>query len=134
MLRPRQSTSSMLRRLTTLLPGLSRLPPECPLPLLTQIIHDLDSTELASRTRPDLSDEEQKWQVEGNRGLIYPPELTCEIPIIWLPHDRHGISGIELNDLASNHGLEAIIDPPKSSPRHENDRRGEKEVRTPLIP
>ena len=133
-LRSRQSTSSMLRRLTTLLPGLSRLPPECPLPLTTHIIHDLDSTELASRTRPDLADEEQKWQVEGNRGLIYPPEMTCEIPIIWLPHDRHGISGIELNDLASNHGLEAIIDPPKRQSGNDDDRRGEKEVRTPLIP
>jgi hypothetical protein len=133
-LRPRQSTSSMLRRLTTLLPGLSRLPPDCPLPLSTQTIHDLDSTELASRTRPDLKDEEQKWPVEGNRGLIYPPEMTCEIPIIWLPHDRHGIGGIELNDLASNHGLEAIIDPPQRSSSDERGERGEKEVRTPLIP
>jgi len=133
-LRPRQSTSSMLRRLTALLPGLSRLPPDCPLPLNTETIYDLDSTELASRTRPDLADQEQKWQVDGNRGLIYPPEMTCEIPIIWLPYDRHGISGIELNDLASNYGLEAIVDPPKRQSGNDSDKRGEKEVRAPLIP
>ena len=125
----------MLRRLTTLLPGLSRLPPDCPFPISPQIISDLDSTELASRTRPDLKDEELKMPVLDNRGLIYPPELTCEIPIIWLPHDRHGISGIELNDLASNHGLEAIIDPPKRQVAHTGgDKGGEQEVRAPLIP
>lgn len=134
-LRPRQSTSSMLRRLTTLLPGLSRLPPDCPLPLPTQGVHDLHSTELASRTRPDLKDEEHPAPIDIDRGLIYPPEMTCPVPGIWLPHDRHGVAGIELNDLASNHGLEAIVDPPKRSVRHtEETGRGEKEVRTPLIP
>lgn len=118
LLRPRQSTSSMLRRLTALLPGLSRLPHDCPLPLQTHTIDDLQSTEQASYTRPDLADEKRTWpQALGRRGLLYPPEMTAEVPIIWLPRGRVGLSGIELNDLASNHGLEAIIDPPKRKSR-----------------
>jgi hypothetical protein len=134
-LRPRQATSSMLRRLTTLLPGLSRLPLDCALPLPTETIHDLESTVLASQTRPDLKDEEHVHPQDVNRGLIYPPEMTCQVPVVWLPHDRHGVAGTEVSDMASHHGLEAIVDPPKPSVRHaEETGRGEKEVRTPLIP
>lgn len=147
LLRPRQSTSSMLRRLTALLPGLSRLPDDCPLPLPTQGIDDLHSTERASYIRPDLKDEVRTWPEDlSQRGLLYPPELTAEIPIIWLPNGQVGLSGIEVNDLASNQGLEAIIDPPKQ-PRASDDRPGsegrgrsrsragdrEAEVRSPLI-
>lgn len=150
LLRPRQSTSSMLRRLTALLPGLSRLPDDCPLPLPTGGIDDLQSTERASYTRPDLKDEIRTWPDEGlgQRGLIYPPELTAEVPIIWLPDGRVGLSGIELNDLASAHGLEAIIDPPRQQQRQRqrsesvrnrsNSETGTRdrdaEARSPLMP
>jgi hypothetical protein len=125
----------MLQRLTTMLPGLSRLPPTCPLPLETQIIDDLQSAEHASFTRPDLKDEERPWPNDRDRGLIYPPWMTCEVPVIWLPRGRHGISAVEVNDLARNHGLEAIVDPPKRSQRGEAEsKRVENEQRTPLIP
>lgn len=144
LLRPRQSTSSMLRRLIALLPGLSRLPDDCPLPLPTEGIDDLESTERASYTRPDFKDETRTWPNEGlgQRGLVYPPELTAKVPIIWLPSGRVGLSSIELNDLASNHGLEAIIDPPKQRPASYRNsmasgtsRGGDKdaEVRSPLM-
>lgn len=133
----------MLQRLTALLPGLSRLPEDCPLPLPTEDIDDLQSAERASYTRPDLKDEIRTWPDEGlgERGLVYPPELTAEVPIIWLSSGRVGLSGIELNDLASNHGLEAIIDPPKQRSRSESTRKrsGSKtrdkdaEVRSPLM-
>lgn len=131
----------MLRRLTALLPGLSRLPHDCPLPLTTQTIDDLRSTERASYIRPDLKDETRTWPEDlSQRGLLYPPVLIAEIPIIWLPRSKVGLSGIELNDLASNHGLEAIIDPPERRPLPSAETgskgRSEKdaEVRSPLIP
>jgi len=126
----------MLRRLTALLPGLSRLPSDCPLPLSTQVIDDLQSTERASTLRPDLKDVVYTLAADSNRGLIYPPEMTVDVPVIWLPREKDGVSESEVNDLASNHGLEAIIDPPK---RREERKEGgggiaEKEVRAPLIP
>jgi hypothetical protein len=141
-LRPRQSTSSMLRRLTALLPGLSRLPPDCPLPLSTDYINDLQYTDLqfterASLIRPDLKDERLTSAIATDRGLIYPPEMTAEVPVIWLPWNKSGISESEVNDLARNHGLEAIVDPPKRKRRESRDREEgvvEKEVRAPLIP
>jgi hypothetical protein len=73
---------------------------------------------------------------DSNRGLIYPPEMTVDVPVIWLPRGKDGVSESEVNDLASNHGLEAIIDPPKRREERKDAVGGiaEKEVRTPLIP
>jgi hypothetical protein len=117
-----------------LLPGLSRLPPDCPLPLATENINDLQSTERVSLIRPDLKDEPLTSSVDSDRGLIYPPEMTVEVPVIWLPWSKSGISESEVNDLARNHGLGAIVDPPKRrESRNREEGVVEKEVRAPLI-
>jgi hypothetical protein len=62
--------------------------------------------------------------------------MTVDVPVIWLPRGKDGVSESEVNDLASNHGLEAIIDPPKRRKERKEGGGGmaEKEVRTPLIP
>jgi hypothetical protein len=82
-----------------------------PLPLPTEAIDDLVSTEKAARTHPDappylpFND-----RAEETAGLLYPPELLAPIPMIWLPNDHAGVAHSEAIDLQRYHGLETTID------------------------
>ena len=113
----RLSDSSMLLRLAALLPGYSRLPPDCPVPLPSEDIDDLFFTERAAYARPSRQiDEEKSNQLfydpsEGMRGLIYPPEMLAPRPVIWLPYDSAGVAESEASDLQRHHQLPAIVDP-----------------------
>ncbi|WRT65103.1 uncharacterized protein IL334_002045 [Kwoniella shivajii] len=113
----RQSDLSLLNRVTALLPGYSRLPSNCPIPLPTNIIDDLSSSEKASYTNPrfinsDIQIPNRFFYESDVRGLIYPPEMIVPVPVIWLPSDRGGnIAQAEANELARYHGLVAVVDP-----------------------
>ena len=116
--RPRTSDASMLHRLTTLLPGYSRLPSDCRLPLQTENIDDLVHTERASYTRPAPANQNDDRQrrfyhepTESLRGLIYPPEILAPIPVVWLSNDGAGVALREATDLQRNHGIATIVDP-----------------------
>jgi hypothetical protein len=122
------SDSSMLQRLTTLLPGYSRLPTSCPLPLRPDIIDDMTHTELASVTRRDLvrgrdKDGDRFFHdpTETNKGMIYPPEMLQPPVIVWLPYTRGQEAEGEAAELEGFRGLVAIVDP---APR---DRRADKD-------
>lgn len=126
-IRPRTSESSMVNRLTTLLPGYSRLSPDCRLPLQTEIIDNLLHTERASYARPRSvhakEDRNRRFYhdpTETLRGLIYPPEVLAPAPVIWLPNDGAGVALREAADLQRYHGLAAIVDPDEPE-----DSRGE---------
>ncbi|EIW71693.1 hypothetical protein TREMEDRAFT_60613 [Tremella mesenterica DSM 1558] len=56
----RISDSSMLQRVAALLPGYSRLPEDCPVPLKTEWIDDIFRTEKASYASPDFSSHHSK--------------------------------------------------------------------------
>ena len=134
----RNSESSVLQRIAGLLPGYSRLPAGCPLPLPTEHIDDLFQTELAACTSPSDSrplgearddspppspSRPNRTQgffhdpTESIRGLIYPPELLAPVPLIWLPNDGHGAAEREAAELERTYGLVAIVDPHPSAPR-----------------
>ena len=115
------SQHSLLVTLYTLLPGLSRLPDGNPLPLPTDAIDDMRSTERAAYATPNAgimnpfeAASETPVIVMGptddTRGLIYPPELLLPAPNIWLPRDPHGFAKREVESLASD-GLEGFVDP-----------------------
>ena len=108
----RVSDSSMLQRLAALLPGYSRLPEGCPLPLATEDVDDLFYTERASY----VGQSQPLGQLihdpsETIRGLLYPPELLAPVPVIWLPNDPSGVALTEATDLDAYHGLPAIVHP-----------------------
>ena len=127
----RLSDSSMLQRLAILLPGYTRLPPGCPLPLATEGIDDTLYTERASYTRLDLAKDDQHPRQyfhdpsEGIKGLVYPPEMLAAKPVIWLERDDSGIAEAEAADLEKHHDLPAIVDPPRSD--GDSSRRQAKE-------
>lgn len=115
-LRTRLSDSSMLRRVAALLPGYSRLPADCPLPLPTQEIDDMLFTEKASYARPAFAKDYSQRRffldpTESIRGLIYPHAMLNPVPVIWLPNDHSGVASSEAADLEVYHGLAAIVDP-----------------------
>jgi hypothetical protein len=140
-----RSHSSILQRVAALLPGFSRLPPDCPLPLPTENIDDLFQTEKASFIRPDLaitSEEEERDRryfhdsTEGMRGLVYPPEMLAPNPVIWLPHDKAGVAEAEAADLGRHHDLAVIVDPVAREDKGEGRRQGSggsNEVHSPLL-
>jgi hypothetical protein len=123
--RPRMSDSSMLSRLAALLPGYSRLPEDCSLPLQTENIDDLFDTERAAYARPSFARKEGERRAADAepgrgffhdptasiRGLIYPDEILAPVPVRWLPNDDAGIAESEAADLETCHGLSAIVDP-----------------------
>jgi hypothetical protein len=125
----------MLSRLAALLPGYSRLPSDCPLPLQTEAIDDLFHTERASYRRPSFARKEKQTGNRGSegaevgtffhdptesiRGLIYPDEVLAPVPVVWLPNDEAGVAVSEAADLEAYHGLSAIVDP-----EDVNERRG----------
>lgn len=132
----RISESSLLNRVTALLPGYSRLPSECRVPLESQRIDDGYRSELASRTRPDLrqldrdgtrtSDRDGEGRdteeasirasvdgtfydpVQANRGLVYPFEMLLPKAVVWLPAGRE--FEVRAAELESEWGLPAIVD------------------------
>jgi hypothetical protein len=115
------SDSSMLQRLTTLLPGYSRVPPSCPLPLRPHIIDDMSHTELASVTRRDLVAGRDKNgdrffhdPTETNRGMLYPPEMLQPAVVVWLPHTPGPEAEHEAAELEGLRGLLATVDPPRN--------------------
>ncbi|WVO15731.1 hypothetical protein L204_103393 [Cryptococcus depauperatus] len=113
----RPSELSLLRRVTALLPGYSRLPQNCPLPLRTESIDDMFQTERAAYTKLQLVEsnieapERLLYENSDTKGLIYPPEMLAPSPIIWLPADEAGIAENEVEDLMLHHGLIGIVDP-----------------------
>lgn len=151
--RPRTSDASMLSRLAALLPGYSRLPSDCPLPLQTENVDDLFYTERAAYARPSFPRKEQeKVQAEAEakrffhdpteliRGLVYPDEILAPIPVIWLPNDDAGVAVSEAADLESYHGLSAIVDPEnvnemkgKGKQRSGQGKSTGDDVRSPLL-
>lgn len=126
-LRTRVSDSSMLRRVAALLPGYSRLPADCPLPLPTEELDDLFYTEKASFARPTFAKDHSDRRyfhdpAESSRGLVYPSEMLAPVPVIWLPNDRAGVATSEAADLESYHGLMAIVDPEEPDKEKKNVR------------
>lgn len=152
-----RSSISVLQRVAALLPGYSRLPETCPLPLPTDHIDDRMQTERASHTRPDLARRTGPEPPEEGgtyfhdataeiRGLIYPTEMLLPLPVIWLPHDQDGVAKREAEELEGMWGLPAIVDPAARNPlvsketRHRRRRstvrgkdRAEWEVGNPLL-
>jgi len=129
--RPRASNASMMDRLTTLLPGYSRLPPDCRLPLDTEAIDDLLHSERASAVRPELakagSVQYRRFYhdpTESLRGLIYPPEVLAPVPVIWLPNDGRGVALRRAADLQRHRGLAAIVDPDDNEEKSRRDTCG----------
>ncbi|TYJ58169.1 hypothetical protein B9479_000993 [Cryptococcus floricola] len=112
----RQSELSLFRRVAALLPGYTRLPPDCPVPLKTDKVDDMFQTELAAYSTPDLRpgtivSSGLYEETTETKGLVYPPEMLQPVPLIWLPYDEAGVAENEAEDLAVHHGLVAIVDP-----------------------
>ncbi|QRV86749.1 short transient receptor potential channel 7 [Ceratobasidium sp. AG-Ba] len=110
---PRGSIASVLDMMSitlNVMPSANRQ--RDPVPIETEDIDDLVSTERAAHTHPDAapvipsSDHETE-----TASLLYPPELLAPAPMIWLPHDRSGIARSEAYDLNRYHDLETVIDP-----------------------
>ncbi|WVQ76699.1 hypothetical protein IAR50_006373 [Cryptococcus sp. DSM 104548] len=112
----RQSELSLFRRVAALLPGYTRLPSDCHVPLQTETINDIFQTELAAYSTPYLKpgtniSEILYQETTETKGLVYPPEMLQPIPLIWLPYDEAGVAESEAEDMAVHHGLVAIVDP-----------------------
>ncbi|WWC59119.1 uncharacterized protein I303_101667 [Kwoniella dejecticola CBS 10117] len=140
--RSRQSDLSLLNRVQALLPGYSRLPIDCPIPLAIDKIDDMVYTERASYLKPEFRnryhDHDQDENISGmengyryryqyftenanyTKGLIYPPEMVVPTPVIWLPRDEGGLGENEVVELGRYHRLIAIVDPPLPLPDTEN--------------
>ncbi|KAG8742653.1 hypothetical protein FRC10_001136 [Ceratobasidium sp. 414] len=81
-------------------------------PIETEDIDDLVSTERAAHTHPDAAPVIPSTDhAAETAGLLYPPELLAPAPMIWLPHDRSGVARNEAYDLGRYHDLETVIDP-----------------------
>jgi hypothetical protein len=142
----RISDSSMLARLTALLPGYtSRLPMDCPLPLPTDDIDDMFQTEKASHTKPEFASHRNEEdtddappvffydQTEATKGLIYPPELLATSPVVWLPSDEgKGVMEKEALRLSGQYGLFVITDLEKPK-RHDKKVSEGTEAASPLL-
>jgi hypothetical protein len=149
----RVSDASLAQRMASLLPGYSRLPDSCPLPLESETINDLYQTERAEQALSRLENLSNSNSMSddfgpnrgsflhdpstANRGLIYPTEMLAPIPVVWLPYDSAGIAQAEAADLEARHGLPAIVASQISRDR-EAERRGEKpggreEASSPLL-
>ncbi|KDQ20481.1 hypothetical protein BOTBODRAFT_308811 [Botryobasidium botryosum FD-172 SS1] len=82
-----------------------------PVPLPSESIDDLVSTERAARTHPDAPPQlSTPDPAEETAGLLYPPELLAPVPLIWLPNDAAGIARSEAYDLHRYHGLQSTFD------------------------
>ncbi|CUA72197.1 Short transient receptor potential channel 7 [Rhizoctonia solani] len=110
---PRGSIASVLDMMSitlNVMPSPNR--PKDAVPIETEDIDDLVSTERAAHTHPDAAPmiPSTDHAVE-TAGLLYPPELLAPPPMIWLPNDRSGIARSEAYDLGRYHDLETVLDP-----------------------
>lgn len=81
-------------------------------PLPTERLDDMFSTDRAARTHPGAvphlgplvfteKPDELEW-------VCYAPELIAPRPLIWLPNDRSGVANSELQDLKQFHSLDGV--------------------------
>ncbi|QRW26899.1 hypothetical protein RhiXN_01494 [Rhizoctonia solani] len=86
--------------------------PKDAVPVETEDIDDLVSTERAAHTYPGAAPMIPSTDhATETAGLLYPPELLAPPPMIWLPNDRSGIAQSEAYDLGRYHDLETVLDP-----------------------
>jgi len=108
--RPRRSIASVLDMMAASL-AIGPSGTHGPVPLPSESINDLVSTERAARTHPNAPPQLSTADpADETAGLLYPPELLAPIPLIWLPNDAAGIARSEAYDLHRYHGLEATLD------------------------
>jgi hypothetical protein len=85
-----------------------------PLPLATDSIDDMFSTEQAARAHPSVPPRLPPLPfdevADQCRHLMYPPALLAPPPLIWLPDDEAGVGRAEAADLNRYHQLKAIVD------------------------
>ncbi|CAE6487932.1 unnamed protein product [Rhizoctonia solani] len=110
---PRGSIASVLDMMSitlNVMPSPNR--PKDAVPVETEDIDDLVSTERAAHTHPDAAPMIPSTDhALETAGLLYPPELLAPPPMIWLPNDRSGIARSEAYDLGRYHDLETVLDP-----------------------
>ncbi|KAG8890809.1 hypothetical protein FRB98_004854 [Tulasnella sp. 332] len=95
-----------------------------PLPLNTEHIDDMVSTERAARTKPGAPPQITfKDRAEETAGLMYPPELLAPTPVIWLPDDPNGVGRAEAENLQKYHGLQVTLDVADDQPRTSMESR-----------
>ncbi|KAG8689807.1 hypothetical protein FRC11_000472, partial [Ceratobasidium sp. 423] len=110
---PRGSIASVLDMMSitlNVMPSPNR--PKDAVPIETEDIDDLVSTERAAHTYPGAAPTipSTDHAIE-TAGLLYPPELLAPPPMVWLPNDRSGIARSEAYDLGRYHDLETVLDP-----------------------
>ncbi|CAE6437914.1 unnamed protein product [Rhizoctonia solani] len=110
---PRGSIASVLDMMSitlNIMPSPNR--PKDAVPVETEDIDDLVSTERAAHTYPGAAPMIPSTDhATETAGLLYPPELLAPPPMIWLPNDRSGIAQSEAYDLGRYHDLETVLDP-----------------------
>jgi len=121
--RPRTSIASVLDMISltlAVMPSTTRR--RGPVPLDTEGIDDLVSTERAARTRPGAAPRVAFTdRAEETAGMMYPPELLAPTPIVWLLDDPNGVGRSEAYDLQRYHGLEVTLDAVHQEGRRSND-------------
>ncbi|CAE7207304.1 unnamed protein product [Rhizoctonia solani] len=131
---PRGSIASVLDMMSitlNVMPSPNR--PKDAVPIETEDIDDLVSTERAAHTYPGAAPmiHSIDHAVE-TAGLLYPPELLAPPPMIWLPNDRSGIARSEAYDLGRYHDLESVLDPGDYTPEGSSvGRRSDERTPTP---
>ncbi|KAG8704088.1 hypothetical protein FRC09_003778, partial [Ceratobasidium sp. 395] len=130
---PRGSIASVLDMMSitlNVMPSLNRT--RDAVPIETEDIDDLVSTERAVHTHPDAAPVIPSTDhAAETAGLLYPPELLAPAPMIWLPHDRAGIARNEAYDLGRYHDLETVIDPGDGYSNDGDSSKRRSEDRTP---
>ncbi|KAG9015185.1 hypothetical protein FRB94_004304 [Tulasnella sp. JGI-2019a] len=125
--RTRRSISSMLDMMSAILAVPTENLQRGPIPLDTEHIDDMVSTERAARTKPGAPPQITfKDRSEETAGLMYPPELLAPTPVIWLPNDPNGVGRAEAENLQKYHGLQVTLDiaeDPRSSTESHRARR-----------
>ncbi len=107
----RQSNLSILELITGMAPRTAQMGP---LPLGSDSIDDMFSTEQAARAHPSVPPRLPPLPFDGVadqcRYLMYPPELLAPPPVIWLPDDEAGVGRAEAADLVKYHQLKTVVD------------------------
>lgn len=126
------SNSSLLLRISTLLPGYSRLPADCPMPYESARIDDEFRTELAARSIISATAGEAiddgRAEVPGtfydatraNRGLVYPREMLVPGVVVWLPR----VQGADRRaaELEEGYELPVVLDSEDSQGERTDER------------
>ncbi|KAF5392490.1 hypothetical protein D9757_002324 [Collybiopsis confluens] len=110
--RPRGSMASVLEMMSLTLAVMpSSSPTKSPVPLETETLDDLISTEKAARTNPSAPPHLPPLpftHAEEMAGILYAPELIAPNPVIWLPYST--VAKSEALDLAKYHDLAVTLD------------------------